>query len=420
MIRYIPAVLVGRLVRGIARMRKPGAGAAMPGVVVNRLAPRFLTTTLNSFADGVVVVTGTAGKSTTTRILAALVSAHGKRVFTNPSTANIAQGLTSAIIAESSVTGAIEADIAILEMDEGHAAKLAPAIRPRACVLLNVCVDQVDRFFDPDMVTAMLRTVAQHTSENVVFNRDDANVADVATHHKAGQLSFGMSEVLFERERDDLGYVRSRDLTEHPDDANVVLSAVTGREASVSVDGTGVSVKLPSAGVHYGIDVVAAIAGARAVLGEGFDMNLATETINRIDPVFGRGEIIMVNGHEIECILIQNPASLRLNTRALAPDLDQVMFAVGSDVRDYSYLWSASLTGMPSVTIAAGPQATDVALQCLYNEVAVGDVEPDLLIALDRFIALPAPKHGLKTIIFSADSMRRTRRHLGLAEQGAA
>ena len=42
-------------------------------------------------------------------------------------------------------------------------------------------------------------------------------------------------------------------------------------------------------------------------------------------------------------------------------------------------------------------------------------VEPDLAAALDHFLALPDPERGMKTIVFTADAMRRTRAHLGLA-----
>jgi hypothetical protein len=61
-----------------------------------------------------------------------------------------------------------------------------------------------------------------------------------------------------------------------------------------------------------------------------------------------------------------------------------------------------------------------VALHCLYSGVAVDEIETDLAVALDRFLALPAPTHGHKTIVFSADSMRRTRRHWQLPEQDVA
>lgn len=420
MLRYIPAVLIGRFVRVVARMRKPGGGAAIPGVVVNTIAPNFLPRVLNSFAGGMVVVTGTAGKSTTTRMLAAIVQAHGRRVFTNPSTANIAQGLTSAIIAGSSISGRIDADLAILEMDEGHAAKLSARVRPRISVLLNVCIDQVDRFFDPAIVTNMLATVAANTVQTLVINRDDASVGEAARGAQADRMEFGMSEVLFEREGEGLGYVTPRRRDAVLVEPTVTLESASGRSAILTFDGQSRSLDLPSSGIHYGVDVAAAIAGAKSILGPDFDASLAVEVINRVDPVFGRGEVVTVAGQRVECILIQNPTSLRLNTRSLDPATEQLMFAVGSDVRDYSYLWAAALDGMPAVTIAAGPKARDVALHCLYSGVAVADVETDLASALDRFLALPAPKHGHKTIIFSADSMRRTRRHWQLPEQDVA
>jgi UDP-N-acetylmuramyl tripeptide synthase len=419
-LRYIPAVLIGRFVRVIARMRKPGGGAAIPGVVVNKIAPNFLPQVLNGFAGGVVVVTGTAGKSTTTRIVAAIVQAHGRRVFTNPSTANIAQGLTSAIIAGSSVSGRIDADIAILEMDEGHAAKLSARVRPRVAILLNVCIDQVDRFFDPAIVTTMLRKVAANTTQAVVINRDDASVVEAAHGVQAQQIEFGMQEALFEREGEHLGYVVPRHRDSVLAEPAVTLESVSGRSAVIAIDGKSHSVQLPSTGLHYGVDAAAALAAARTILGADFDAAVAVEVVNRVDPVFGRGEVVTVAGQRVECILIQNPTSLRLNTRALDPATEQLMFAVGSDVRDYSYLWAAALDGMPTVTIAAGPKALDVALHCLYSGVAVEAVETDLTVALDRFLALPAPKQGHKTIVFSADSMRRTRRHWHLPEQDVA
>ncbi|WP_249520745.1 Mur ligase family protein, partial [Microbacterium sp. ER1] len=76
--------------------------------------------TLNGFPGGLVIVTGSAGKSTTTKMLVAALRAHGLSVFTNQSTANISQGLTSALLERVSLTGRIAGDIAVLEMDEGH------------------------------------------------------------------------------------------------------------------------------------------------------------------------------------------------------------------------------------------------------------------------------------------------------------
>ncbi len=52
----------------------------------------------------------------------------------------------------------------------------------------------------------------------------------------------------------------------------------------------------------------------------------------------------------------------------------------------------------------------------IYQGVQVDEIEPDLPAALDRFLELPEPAKGVKTIVFTADPMRRTRSHLGLAQ----
>ncbi|MGO7984066.1 hypothetical protein ACC691_40210, partial [Rhizobium johnstonii] len=70
------------------------------------------------------------------------------------------------------------------------------------------------------------------------------------------------------------------------------------------------------------------------------------------------------------------------------------------------------------VDIVSGSKAFELALQLAYDGVAIDAVELDLGRAIEQFLALPAPETGLKTIVFSADSMRRTRAYLGLTEPG--
>ncbi|NDH66151.1 MAG: DUF1727 domain-containing protein, partial [Microbacteriaceae bacterium] len=87
-------------------------------MILSKLAPGILWGVLGSFPGGLVIVTGSAGKSTTTKMLVAIARDHGLKVFTNPSTANILQGFYSTIIEKSSLAGLINADVAILEIDE--------------------------------------------------------------------------------------------------------------------------------------------------------------------------------------------------------------------------------------------------------------------------------------------------------------
>lgn len=149
---YLPAIAFSRLSRSFIRRFRPGGGSALPGLLLSKIAPKLLARTLRSFKQGVVVITGSAGKSTTTKMVVAIVEAHGLRVFTNPSTANIRQGFFSSIIEQSDLFARVPGDIAILEVDEAHAESITAEVAPRIVTLLNVLEDQLDRFVDPALV----------------------------------------------------------------------------------------------------------------------------------------------------------------------------------------------------------------------------------------------------------------------------
>jgi UDP-N-acetylmuramyl tripeptide synthase len=419
-VRYAPAILLGRALRTVARWRKPGGGSAVPGLVVNTIASGFLPRTLNSFPQGLVIVTGSSGKSTTTKMLVAALRAHGSSVFTNPSTANISQGLTSALLEQVGLRGRIAGDIAVLEMDEGHGARIADSLDPRVVVLTNVMVDQIDRFHDSDMVAAMLGKIARRATGTVVVNADDLHLVRLGDGIAApvAVARYGVTAEVLAANPRGLGYTLTSPTRLRAGDG-MLLTGVDGRDATVSVDGREHAVRLPARGTHYAVDALTALAAARAALGPTFDAALAVTAISGIPPVFGRGEVVSVRGTTVEFVLVQNPASFQLNVDSLAAGTEQILVAVGSDVRDPSYLWPADTSGLGRVVIASGSKAQDIALQLVYDGVTVDRIEPDLGRALDDFLALPEPERGVKTIIFSADSMRRTRAHLGLATNEA-
>ena len=412
--RYAPAILAGRVVRALARLRSRGGGSAVPGLVVNRIAPGLLPQVLASFPDGLVIVSGSSGKSTTTKMLVAVLEAHGRRVFTNPSTANIAQGLTSALLERTRLNGRVDADLAVLEMDEGHGARIAPRLTARTVLLTNVMTDQIDRFSDPEKVAAYLATIAGRATESVIVNADDALLEELAAGLAPGVrvARFGVtSDVLGGLPRG-LGY--SRTAASRATDG-VLVTKVAGASAGIRIGSQELDVRLPSRGAHYAVDAAAALATAADLLGDAFDPALAASTVSGLPPVFGRGEIVTVRGKEVEFVLVQNPASFQLNVDSLPEGLDQVLVAMGSDVRDAGYFWPVDTSRLARVRIASGSKAADIALQLVYQGVEVERVEPDLGRALDDFLALPEPVSGRKTIVFTADSMRRTRAHLGLA-----
>lgn len=421
---YVPAILIGRAARSLIRRLRPGGGSALPGLILSKIAPGLLAKTLNGFPDGLVVVTGSAGKSTTTKMLVAIAREHGKAVFTNPSTANIAQGFFSAIIERSNIFGRIDGDVAILEMDEGHAAEITARVNPRQSTILNVLEDQLDRFVDPVVVREKLAQVASRTTGTVLLNADDQNTVLIGQglNHEGKNKSiswFGISEKLIDAAKHGLGAAP----TYLPDLARPIVSgeivSVVGTDASAVLDGQLAEFSLPNRGLHYALDSIAALASANSYLAENFDLRLAARVLSELPPVFARGEIAQVDGEDVEFILVQNPMSFQLNLDNLSTKPEQIMVAIGRDVHDPSWLWTVDMSNLSHADVVSGYNFAEIALRLTYAGVPIGEVDGDLESALEKFFALPKPGTGMKTVIFSADAMRRTRRILGFTDPEA-
>jgi UDP-N-acetylmuramyl pentapeptide synthase len=390
-------------------------------LILSKIAPGLLAKTLKKFPDGLVVVTGSAGKSTTTKMLVAIARAHGKTVFSNPSTANISQGFYSAILERSNLFGRIEGDVAILEMDEGHAAEITKRVAPRQSTILNVLEDQLDRFVDPSIVRDKLAMVARRTKGPVLLNADDQNTIMIGSN--LGQHSevhwFGVGAAIIGSTKHGLGAAPTYlpELARPTVDAEI--QSVVGASATAAISNAQVTFSLPNRGIHYALDSIAALLSAKTFLGSAFDLGLSASVLDDLPPVFARGEIARVGNEDVEFILVQNPMSFQLNLDNLSTKPEQIMVAIGSDVHDPSWLWTVDMSNLSHVDMVSGYNFAEIALRLTYAGVPIAEVEGDLESALERFLAMPAPASGIKTVIFSADAMRRTRRILGFTDPEA-
>lgn len=122
---------------------------------------------------GVVVVSGTNGKTTTTKMIVQLLQSQGLKVLTNRTGSNFIRGVLASLLTEVDWRGRVDADIAVLELDEAHAVRFIQHVRPQATLLLNVMRDQLDRFGEVDYTASLLHQVAQATTGVVVINQDD-------------------------------------------------------------------------------------------------------------------------------------------------------------------------------------------------------------------------------------------------------
>ena len=410
---YLPAILFGRIARFVIRRFRPGGGSALPGLMLSKIAPKLLAKTLRSFRMGVVVISGSAGKSTTTKMVVAIARAHGLEVFTNPSTANIRQGFFSAIIEKSNLFGRIRGDIAILEMDESHADSITREVAPRVVTLLNVLEDQLDRFIDPALVRDALHSVAARATQTVLLNADDQNLLQLAQQGDLNNVSwFGIADSVLGESTLGVAPTYLEKLS-RPELLSGEVFNLVAKRCSVRVLEREAIFDLPSRGLHYALDAVAAITTSKEILGDKFDLELCERVLDELPPVFARGEVVSVEGQQIEFVLVQNPTSFQLNLDNLNTPIECLMIAIGRDVHDPSWLWTVDLSKLKKVDVVSGYNFAEMALRLAYDDVQIDLAEEDLFEAFASFLALPSPANSTKTVIFSADSMRRLRRHLG-------
>ena len=391
--------LIGKAIRTLVRLSGHG-GSAFPGRVIEQLDPGFLARTLDQLPMGVVLVSGTNGKTTTTRIVASILGDLGLRVFTNPTGSNFTRGVISALLGSVDMTGRLDADVAVLELDEAYAVRFVQRVRPRFALLLNVLRDQLDRFGEIDATARLLGKVAAATTGAVVLNREDPRIAALAALVQRGVhvRYFGFEPPLRRLFPDDDSMYADADLDESgpaKPDADVALASVGDHRAEYLMDGRRLAAEVRLEGAYNLYNAAAALAVVRCVLrraGRRVDDARLLKALGAVTAAFGRGEVIDVHGTPVELVLVKNPMGFRMALAGFDPAGQRTMIAINDDYadgRDMSWLWDVDFTSLRSggVAMVGGVRATDMALRLAYDQVPVGRVDADLAAEVRAFVS---------------------------------
>jgi lipid II isoglutaminyl synthase (glutamine-hydrolysing) len=163
------ALAAGRAAGELSRLLGRGSGVVVRGRVALALDP----SALQRLAVGrrSVVVTGTNGKSTTTRLIAAAL---GGQVATNSSGANMGPGIVTALDDSAS-------PVAVLETDELHVPSVVRQVEPEVLVTLNLTRDQLDRTHEVSRTAQVwAAAIARRPQTLIVANVADPHVVDAA------------------------------------------------------------------------------------------------------------------------------------------------------------------------------------------------------------------------------------------------
>lgn len=406
------AIAVGRLVRLLARAR--GGGSAIPGRIALGIDSAFLEHTIGAMRGGVVFVTGSNGKSTTTAMLVALVRAHGLSVFTNPAGSNLPQGLASAVLADANASGRLDADLAILEVDEAFGPVISQRLVPDYLVVTNLQLDQLNRFGEPEKVWQMMRTVAERTRQGLLVNdRESALLALGAQLALVTRTVSVSDEVLAAHPQGlieaTLGDERGEMTPTDP--PTVTLTQSAGSTARVTSAGGDYELSMPAEGLHWAIDATIAVGMAQWLLGERWSWPIALEAFQSLPPVYGRGEAIDYRGRSYELLMQKNLPSMRANLSIITTQPETVWIAVDEGTPDPSWIWDLDVSALSRVEVLSGTKAAQWATLLSYRGIEVGRVIESTKDAMD-FLSAHSDA-GAVTAIVNYEQMMAIRRIAG-------
>lgn len=374
-LRSSAALAAAKLATTASRATGRGAGGMIGGLVAGAIDPNIM----DSLGKGrrTALVTGTNGKSTTTRMLAGAVRTQ-RSVATNEGGDNMDAGIISALMAGG------DAETVVLEVDELHVPHVAERLEPGAIVLLNLSRDQLDRVGEITSIERALRgAVNAHPNATIIANCDDVLITSCAWDHPnvvwvaagAGWAGDALTSPRtgghIVREGGDWYAV------EPLNDATVFRRPTphyaVDAEGLHTPQGT-VPLNLALPGRANRGNAAQAIACAVEVF--GVPLEVAVRAAEAVDNVAGRYTTVGLGEHEVHFLLAKNPAGWQEALTMVDPDAAGVVIAVNAqqgDGEDVSWLWDidfdASAGFGDAAVLASGERATDLAVRLLYADI---------------------------------------------------
>ena len=343
------AKLAGTLSRRLGR----GTGDALPGVVAEKLDPKLAGKLAGQLPHGVIIVTGTNGKTTTTKLLGDRLTAAGERVVSNRTGSNLKRGVVSALVAASNHHGKLKGEptIGLFEVDEANLRLVSKLVGAKHIVVTNLFRDQLDRYGELDTTAAKIGDGIRDTGAHLYLNADDPLVASLASYAGSGDVTyFGIEglpataatatktavdsdhcpicgdPLVFSRTFfGHIGhYACGRGHFNRPQPTVAVTSAEdigpTGSRFTLSLSGKRHAASLPLGGVY---NLYNALAATAVAIGVGVNLETALTALAAAAPAFGPGRACAMGRARVVCVAGKEPSWVYAGAGYVYPRPDQ-------------------------------------------------------------------------------------------------
>ncbi|MBH8553176.1 Mur ligase family protein [Nostocaceae cyanobacterium CENA357] len=376
------AVSAAKSVTFIVRSLRLGAASVLPGSIARRIEPRLLQLLSQQVKNGVILIAGTNGKTTTSLLLKTILERQGYRIAHNATGANLENGLMTALLENTNLVGTLNVDYAILEVDENIVPKVLQPLQPRIILCLNLFRDQLDRYGEVDTIskrwTKVISTLPPETV--VIPNADDPTLSYLGQQLPQRVLFFGLNEPeqYLEAIPHAVDSIYCPRCGHSLDYQGVYLSHL----GDFTCPKCGFSKSQPTlessewsqilVGLYNKYNTLAAVTAAQEL---GVDEGIIRDTINNFQAAFGRAEDLVINGKRVRILLSKNPVGTNETIRVVTQSTDKTTLLVLNDRTpdgtDVSWIWDVDtekLVERGGTLVVSGDRVYDMALRLHYSQ----------------------------------------------------
>lgn len=404
------AILVGKTISLLTRILKIGGGTAAPGLYALKIDKNLLSSFAEKFAKGSIVITGTNGKTTTTRIISHYFSQNKISYLHNRAGSNLERGMISACLENTSFLGELTpTDYGLWEIDEAEFSRSLQKIQPHTVVLLNLFRDQLDRYGEVDTTRRKWEAAMQFlpSSACIIFNSDDPQLIELTEtlRKNRADLRFLSYSVIGEGETNEVSLLDPLNLVLCPH-CNTKLEfktkTITGqglfnctscglenttgnlsiKDPILSSNKSDLTIEYNNTSYHATTKLVGLFnlynfaAAAASLVSLKQDISKIIEHGTTVHGAFGRMEKLSVNDRTIILSLIKNPTGAKESLRTMFHDSfhnNVACFVLNdnfADGKDVSWIWDVpweTITNkLQGKVFVAGTRLYDMATRLQY------------------------------------------------------